>query len=73
MKSFNSWTLAGLVVSTSGNSKRPSELIFHAYTGVIDQVDSKIISYIGFNENKILAYVEHQEKVDKEQLQLTLS
>ena len=31
------------------------------------------LSCIGLNEKEILAYVEHQEKKDKEQLQLTLS
>ena len=31
------------------------------------------VSCIGLNEKEILAYVEHQEKEDKGQLQLTLS
>ena len=31
------------------------------------------LSCIGLNEKEILAYVEHQEKKDKGQLQLTLS
>jgi len=31
------------------------------------------VSCIGLNEKEILAYVEHQEKEDKGQLQLTLT
>jgi len=34
---------------------------------------SRCVSCIGLNEKEILAYVEHQEKEDKGQLQLTLS